>query len=173
MAEAWSTIFLKLKEGLMRIVVLTLIATIVACNHIQNNTNAPGDSIISKTEANKSSINPVKTDFTKDTLIAIQFPSDSSSITVTGKMNGINNPVTVYVPVSKGNLLTVLLNPEDSTANIRINQLFTPDGKADGPFGKSLTRKVTQTGNYTLIIGENLMQGDEWKGTFTLTVRVE
>ncbi len=69
--------------------------------------------------------------------------------------------------------MTAAILPEDSVANIRINQIFTPDGKADGPFGRELKQPLHQQGTYKLIIAENMMQGDEWKGNFKLTVKVE
>lgn len=108
-----------------------------------------------------------------DSVIYIRFPADSISTTVSGKMKGINHPVTVLIPIKQGKQLTASIKTEDSLANIRINQIFTPDGKADGPFGKNLKRAIHQQGMYKLIIAENMMQGDEWKGTFVLTVKVE
>ena len=75
--------------------------------------------------------------------------------------------------MKEGRRLTATILPEDSAANIRINQIFTPSGKADGPFGREVKRRLQEQGTYKLIIGENLMQGDEWKGKFKLTVKVE
>ena len=108
-----------------------------------------------------------------DSTIFIRFPKDSTWVTVNGKMKGINHLITVYIPVKQGKQLTATILPEDSAANIRINQIFTPDGRADGPFGRELKRALHQKGTYKLIIGENMMQGDEWKGNFKLTIKVE
>lgn len=108
-----------------------------------------------------------------DSIINIRFPRDSTWVTVNGKMKGVNHPVTVYIPVKQGRHLTVSVSPEDMIANVRINQLFTPDGKADGPFGRELKTQLHQQGTYKLIIAENMMQGDEWKGNFKLTIKVE
>lgn len=85
----------------------------------------------------------------------------------------MKHPVTVLIPIRQGKQLTASLKTEDSLANIRINQIFTPDGKADGPFGRELKLVIKQQGTYKLIIAENLMQGDEWKGKFDLTVKVQ
>lgn len=157
----------------MRIGLFLSIIAIAGCSDIQNDNNASKDSTTSNINSSKSAKRVVQTDFTKDSVFTIRFPEDSSSVTVTGKMTGINHPISVYIPITKGNLLTIILAPGDSTAKIRISQLFMPNGKADGPFGKNLRRKITQPGNYKVIIGENLMQGEEWKGDFLLTVKVE
>lgn len=108
-----------------------------------------------------------------DSLIHIRFPVNSTSTTVHGKMKGINFPVTVLIPIRQGKQLIASLKTEDSLANVRINQIFTPDGKADGPFGRELKLVIKQQGTYKLIIAENLMQGNEWKGKFNLTVKVQ
>lgn len=146
-----------------------LLGAVVACNNINKNNGSSNHTSAGRTNTN---IPATDTDFTKDSVITIRFPKDSSSITVTGKLTGINTPVTVYIPVTKGGELSVLLVPQDSVANIRINQIFFPDGKADGPFGRNLVRKITQPGNYKLVIGEDLMQGEEWKGKFSLSVAI-
>jgi len=110
---------------------------------------------------------------TNDSTIVVKFPKDSTWTTVVGKMKGVNHPVSVYIDVKQGKRLTAVISAEDSTANVRINQMITPDGKADGPFGKDFTFTIHQQGTYKLLIGENLMQGDEWKGNFKLTIRVK
>lgn len=156
----------------MKIILIVFVVIVVSCHNTANNTSSSGDSSVS----NIDSINPpppVKTDFTEDSVINIKFEKDSTSITVRGQMRGINSPVTINIPVTKGGQLSALLVPDDTVANIRINQIFMPDGKADGPFGRTVSRRVTEKGTYKLIIAENLMQGDEWKGKFSLTVKVE
>lgn len=127
--------------------------------------------------AENDSINKVKDALrdseVNDSVINIRFPKDSISTTVSGKMKGINHPVTVLIPIRQGKQLIASLKTEDTLANIRINQIFTPGGKADGPFGRELKFAIKRQGTYKLIIGENLMQGDEWKGKFDLTVKVQ
>ncbi len=155
----------------MKTCLIIFIAALCACNNTsKSNSPATGGDMSGNDTAKTTE---VKTDFTRDSVINIKFQRDSSSVKVTGKMNGINKPVTVYIPIKKGRQLSVLLVPSDSIANIRINQIFTPDGKADGPFGRDLKRTLVQEGTYKLIIAEDLMQGDEWKGKFWLTVKVE
>ena len=54
--------------------------------------------------------------------------------------------------------------------NIRINQIISPDSNSDGPFGKDLEYKLNQQGEFKLIIGESLMQGDPFEGDYILKV---
>jgi len=156
----------------MKIVLAILLAITIACNDV-----TPADPLVggdtTQAASKTAQTDDSSTDFTRDSIITIHFPKDSSSQTIRGKITGINKPITVYVPVTRGNKLSVVVAPEDSIANIRINQVFFPGGKADGPFGRTLDLKIMESGNYKFIIGENLMQGDEWKGYFTLAVTVK
>lgn len=56
------------------------------------------------------------------------------------------------------------------TANIRFNQIYMPDGTADGPFGRDIVYGLAQKGMYRLVIGESLMQGEPWGGDFMVEV---
>ena len=162
----------------MKTSLIVLIIIISACNDTSQN-KVSGDSMTSDNDSTKISKNTISnnevnhSNKANDSIILISFPKDSTWVTVDGRMKGINHPVTVYIPVKQGRHFTATVLPEDSTANIRINQIFTPDGKADGPFGRELKRTLHQQGIYKLILAENMMQGDEWKGNFKLTVRIE
>ena len=137
-----------------------------------SNNPAVNDSPKGKAGTHSDTSITYKTDFTNDTAIVITTLPDSIPINITGRMRGISHPVTVTIPVVKNAQLSLVLKPSDSTANLRINQIFMPDGKADGPFGRSLTRKIGTTGNCKVIIGEDLMQGEEWKGKFSLAIKM-
>jgi len=54
------------------------------------------------------------------------------------------------------------------TGNIRINQIIMPDQQSDGPFGKDLDYSLDEKGDYKLIVGESLMQGDPFEGDYIL-----
>lgn len=166
----------------MKALLIVFLTTASACNNTgENKMNT--DSLITKNDSinnerdtisnNTSKEGVSNNNETNDSTIHINFPKDSTWVTVNGKMKGIKHPITVYIPVKQGKQLTATILPADSLANIRINQIFTPDGKADGPFGRELKHAIKQQGTYKLIISENMMQGDEWKGEFTLTVKVE
>ncbi|MDL2320688.1 hypothetical protein LJC45_06120 [Alistipes sp. OttesenSCG-928-B03] len=61
-----------------------------------------------------------------------------------------------------------VLSSDDSTANVRFTQVFMPDGSADGPFGSEMHRDLPAAGRYVVSVGENMMAGDPWGGTFAV-----
>lgn len=166
-----------LKTG-MKTFLLILITILSSCNNTSqeisniDSTTVKNDSIATGADT-AANIDTINNSEVNDSIIRIKFARDSISTTVSGKMKGINHRITVYIPIEQGRQLTASLATDDSVANIRFNQIFTPDGKADGPFGKDLKHAIQQRGMYKLIIAENLMQADEWKGKFKLTVKVE
>jgi hypothetical protein len=83
------------------------------------------------------------------------------------------NHVTVPIKISAGKELFASLSSEDKKANIRVSQIEFPDSTFDGPFGRELQREINRHGNYKLIIGEDMMAGDRWKGNFLLKVWVK
>ena len=164
----------------MKTSLIVLLVIVFSCNN-KNQNIAKADSTtfrydtikkITDTISNKvtDTINSIAV---SDSVIYIKFEKDSVSTTVSGQMKGINHPVTVYIPTKQGKQLMAILTTSESVANIRFNQIFTPDGKADGPFGKELKRAIYQQGMYKLIISEDMMQGDEYKGNFKLKITVK
>jgi hypothetical protein len=61
--------------------------------------------------------------------------------------------------------------PKNNMMNIRFNQIRTPDGKFDGPFGREVSYKIQENGEVWLIIGKNLMADGDFTGEFS--VRIE
>ena len=89
------------------------------------------------------------------------------------KMDSANDHLTIPLAISSGKELFAALSSDDKNANIRISQVGLPDSTFDGPFGKDLHYKMKSPGNYKIIIGENMMAGDRWKGDFVLRVWVK
>jgi hypothetical protein len=118
-------------------------------------------------------VTPAQVETTSDSVIHITFPEGGNEVTVEGKMQGINKRITVFIPAQKGQMLSAVLPPEDSTANVRISQIIYAGEKADGPFGRDLTKKIPTNGVCKLIIAENLMQDGDWKGKFKLTIKLQ
>jgi hypothetical protein len=87
-------------------------------------------------------------------------------------IDSANQHITVPLKIASGKELFASLSSEDKNANIRISQVGLPDSTFDGPFGRVLRYKMKTPGNYQLIIGENMMAGDRWKGDFVLRVWV-
>lgn len=69
----------------------------------------------------------------------------------------------------KPNLKASIL-PKNNNMNIRFNQIRTPDGKFDGPFGREITYEIPGTGEVWLIIGKNLMADGDLEGEFSLRI---
>lgn len=89
------------------------------------------------------------------------------------KLDSANQHLTVPIRILAGDTLYANLASNDSKANIRISQVGLPDSTFDGPFGKKINYKIKDTGEYKIIIGENMMAGDKWNGTFELKAWVK
>ncbi|MFV0143946.1 hypothetical protein OBJ68_03455 [Empedobacter falsenii] len=63
--------------------------------------------------------------------------------------------------------------PQNNQANIRINQIISPNNESDGPFGKEINYDLTEKGLYQIRIGESLMQGDPFEGNYTLKLQLK
>ena len=88
-------------------------------------------------------------------------------------LDSANQHLTVLIRILAGDTLYANLASKDSKANIRISQLGFPDSTFDGPFGKKINYKIKDTGEYKIIIGENMMAGDRWNGNFELKAWVK
>ncbi|MBK8549578.1 MAG: hypothetical protein IPL53_00410 [Ignavibacteria bacterium] len=75
--------------------------------------------------------------------------------------------------VSKGQKLTASVKPNPATGNIRIAQIINPAGQADGPFGNQMTYALNESGDWKLVLSENMMSGDPWKGEYFLTIEIK
>jgi hypothetical protein len=98
----------------------------------------------------------------------IHFAKDSSNVAIGALMFGLAHPVTFVINPPKGKSLSVSINAMADPANIRINQVILPDGSSAGPFGKSITLPINLKGYYKIIVTGSNMQGDDFKGPFTL-----
>jgi hypothetical protein len=82
-----------------------------------------------------------------------------------------NNLVPVHV-YTKGKIGAAVYS-RDEKANIRIAQIGYPDSTFDGPFGRGVIFNIKDTGEYKIIIAENMMAGDKWFGDFNLKVWID
>lgn len=89
------------------------------------------------------------------------------------RMDTINQHLKIPVQISSGKQLNASLFSDDKRANIRISQVEFPDSTFDGPFGRELHYKIKTPGNYTIIIGEDMMAGDRWTGDFVMKISVK
>jgi hypothetical protein len=109
-----------------------------------------------------------------DTLIRMHFSQTDTGVIASTQsyMNG-DDHVICEVSVSKADSIIGQVSPKGENGNVRFSQIILPNGKMDGPFGSRLSYATPQTGTYKLIIGENMMAGDKWKGKFRLKVWVK
>ncbi|WP_153799327.1 hypothetical protein [Foetidibacter luteolus] len=102
----------------------------------------------------------------KDTIV---LPALKDSIVAEAYMPGMGRHVVFAIDVQKGESLYVQLLAQD-TANIRVNQVYNPAGEADGPFQKELLFPIKSHGTYKLVVAENQMAAQEWKGDFKIKI---
>ena len=107
-----------------------------------------------------------------DSAVHISLDKDNSAKTLSGKLKGNNQPIKIYIDINSGDTLHVLIEPSGQDANIRLNQIIYPDGKADGPFDKDQKFAIEKPGPYQLIIGNNLMAEGKTNAAFTLHLSV-
>lgn len=66
--------------------------------------------------------------------------------------------------------ISAKITTEAKDFNIRFNQIKTPDGKYDGPFGKEITHEIPSKGEVWLIIGKSNMASGKTTGKFSVTI---
>lgn len=68
--------------------------------------------------------------------------------------------------------LNLKVIPATDTANLRISQIFDPDGNSDGPFGREIQYPIEKSGIYKVRVTESLMQGSPYEGKFSFEVKL-
>ncbi|MDH7462967.1 hypothetical protein QEG73_16850 [Chitinophagaceae bacterium 26-R-25] len=105
-----------------------------------------------------------------DSVLNLELPQNNDGLTV--RILKKSAPVICnFLVRNKGVLSARIITPDDKD-NIRFNQIFMPDKSSDGPFGKELNYDIKKTGLYKLIIGEDLMAENPYKGEFSLELRI-
>ena len=77
---------------------------------------------------------------------------------------------TIFIFVRRADSVRVKIKTPSDTANIRISQLFSPNGKADGPFGKELIHRFIDSGQYYITVNENRMVGNRYTGPYEVKI---
>lgn len=117
---------------------------------------------------------------------------DAASVTTTSKAAQKNDSIPLSIDLSTGyaktsihkdsaqtvwasfdspgneSLYGRIVLPASNAGNLRFNQIISPEGNSDGPFGRDISYYMTHGGSYTLAIGESLMQGDPYDGNFII-----
>jgi len=144
------------------LIAFLLVASLTACNQQDHQSTKAA---FTQTDSTQTG-NPQPA----DTLPRSLSPGDTLFFNLT---IDTGNHVTVPIKISVGKELFASLSSNDKKANIRVSQVEFPDSTFDGPFGRELHREINTHGNYKLIIGEDMMAGDRWKGDFVLKVWVK
>ena len=105
-----------------------------------------------------------------DSVLNLDLPQNGDSLKV--RILKKSAPITCNFQVRNKGTLTARIVTPGGKGNIRFNQIFMPDKSADGPFDKSLNYDIKKTGLYKLIIGEDLMAENPYKGEFTLEMKI-
>lgn len=109
----------------------------------------------------------------KSGAIIVKFPAGATQVTLNGKINGFGEQITYVFEAKKGQKLFANVMSVEMDANIRISQIISPSGKADGPFGEKTNYNLDESGNWKIVLSENQMAGDPWKGEYQLLISIK
>ncbi|CAF3700105.1 unnamed protein product [Rotaria sp. Silwood1] len=143
---------------------------------VTTKTTTPNTTTEKKESANSSSEEKKvakETDDLRDKsgAIRVKFPAGATQVTLNGKINGFGEHVTYVFEAKKGQKLLANVMSVEMNANIRISQIISPSGNGDGPFGTKTTYDLGENGDWKIVLSENQMAGDPWKGEFQLLIR--
>lgn len=105
--------------------------------------------------------------------IRVTFPVGSTEVSIDGEISGLGEQKTYIMEVKEGQKLNASVKPADGEGNIRISQIINPKGEADGPFGPSVTYDLNASGDWKIVLSEDQMAGDSWKGEYVLTIDIK
>jgi len=77
---------------------------------------------------------------------------------------------TIFISVHQADSVLIKIKTPMDTANVRISQLFLPDGSSDGPFGKEFTYRFKDIGQYHITVNENKMIGNHYSGPYIVQI---
>lgn len=155
---------------------ILLLSLLAACNNTTNNDDNKSDSITTKPNAdlqNDTSIKPIAASpkIVTDSVINLTIPQNGDTLKVSILKK--SSPITCNVSLSKTGKLYGAITTHSNKDNIRFNQIFMPDGSADGPFERTIQYDIKKPGNYKLIIATNLMAEHPYTGEFELSLVVK
>ncbi|WON93097.1 hypothetical protein [Sphingobacterium sp. UGAL515B_05] len=77
---------------------------------------------------------------------------------------------TIFISVHQADSVLIKIKTPTDTANVRISQLFLPNGSADGPFGQELAYRFKDVGQYHITVNENKMVGNHYSGPYVVQI---
>jgi ABC-type xylose transport system substrate-binding protein len=144
---------------------LMLLLTIFffSCQQKENNSTSrkAADTIITK----KNNVEKKENKQIGDTIV-MNFRNEKGNFTAEGYLDSIHSKT--YIKFNNENLgeLKAKIVTAEGKGNIRFNQIIFPDKTSDGPFGMDLNIRLSQKGNYILVIGHSLMADNPFLGKF-------
>jgi uncharacterized lipoprotein NlpE involved in copper resistance len=128
-----------------------------------------------KEQQKKDSKEPDKKESLRDKsgAIIVKFPAGATQVTLNGKINGFGEQITYVFEAKKGQKLFANVMSVEMDANIRISQIISPSGTGDGPFGEKTNYNLNESGNWKIVLSENQMAGDPWKGEYQLLISIK
>lgn len=150
-----------------KIVLLFMLFAFVSCNQNNDRKEFSKDLPTINTDSSK-----VENQANLDSSKSILSPG-KDTLVLKLKMDSANQHVTVPINISGGDTLFAIVTSKDKKANIRISQVGLPNSTFDGPFGRKIGYKIKDSGDYKIIVGEDMMAGNRWNGDFTLRAWVK
>ncbi|HRE39793.1 MAG TPA: hypothetical protein PLG90_00535 [Ignavibacteria bacterium] len=138
-----------------------------------NTTNETSQKSVEETSKKPESTNTENQKRTNDGAIRITFPVGATEVSLNGKITGFADQITYVFEASKGQKLNSSVMPIPKNGNIRISQIISPSGNADGPFGNNMSYNLNESGDWKIVLSENQMAGDSWEGEYKLTVKIQ
>ena len=153
---------------------LGLVVLCAACGTDKPPTNqAPPETELATSAAPETpktaALNP-PVDARADSTATLTVPAGDSAAVLLGKIQRLNQTITVRVPVQNKTRLMATLLVSGTQSNVRFKQVINPAGQADGPFGRTISVPTPQNGPYQLLIGHNQMSEGRAVQEFTLRV---
>jgi hypothetical protein len=150
-----------------------VIFIVIFCFLISCNDQDKGSS--NKLSADTTSVDSIKNESKNFRNILSEKSSFAGSDTLffNLRMDSVHQNILVPVHIYTGEKIGAAVYSSDEKANIRIAQIGYPDSTFDGPFGRAIIFNIKDTGEYKIIVSENMMAGDKWFGDFNLKVWID
>ena len=151
-----------------KIIFIVVLCFLISCND-QNKTvknTLTGDTVAVDSKKNES------TNF-RNILSEKSLFAGADTLFFNLRMDTLHQNISVPVHVYSGVRIGAAVSSSDEKANIRISQIGYPDSTFDGPFGRGVIFNIKDTGEYKIILSENMMAGDKWFGDFNLKVWID
>jgi aminopeptidase C len=151
-----------------------LLTVFYSCNKTDDPTENNIDNAIDNAMDNEKSVEKEKAEKEFNTrTIKVTFPEGINNITLYEYINGFGDKIVYEFDAMEGQILYAFVYTKIGKGNVVINQIVTPGGIADGPFGERITYLLKESGKWKLIIGEDMMAGEPWKGDYSLQFEIK